>query len=236
MTQGLIIHTGNILQLPDLKRKPGHTPADELHDTLKIQLSKKWTDGNNEIVAPLELSSLLNPEERSSQKITVKLFLSTPKPEYIKSALDSALQELGAISADLFLISWPAGITLEDGKALWKAMESVVDQEQAHSLGISDVDTSAFVELHNSARIKPEAIQINLESCCVVPPELVTFTRENNIQLLTHNDPQNILPTEALKTIISSLSEVHWTVRYQTLLRCRGIIKNKGYVISAAIA
>ncbi len=30
MTQGLIIHTGNILQLPDLKRKPGHTPADEV--------------------------------------------------------------------------------------------------------------------------------------------------------------------------------------------------------------
>lgn len=115
-------------------------------------------------------------------------------------------------------------------------METVFDQEQAHSLGISDVDTAAFVELHNSARIKPEAIQINLESCCIVPPELVTFTRENNIQLLTHNDPQNILPTETLKTVVSSLQEVIWTVRYQTLLRCRGIIKNKGYVISTSTA
>lgn len=120
--------------------------------------------------------------------------------------------------------------------ALWKAMENVVDQEQAYSLGISDIETPAFVELHNSARIKPEAIQINLESCCVVPPELVTFTRENNIQLLTHNDPQNILPTEALKNIVSSITEVLWTVRYQTLLRCRGIIKNKGYVICADMA
>lgn len=111
-------------------------------------------------------------------------------------------------------------------------MENMVDQEQAYSLGVSDVDTQAFVELHNHARIKPEAIQINLESCCVVPPELVTFTRENNIQLLTHNDPQDILPIETAKTIVSSLTEVHWTVRYQTLLRCRGIIQNKGYVIS----
>ncbi len=26
----ITIHTGNILQLSDLKRKPGHTPADEV--------------------------------------------------------------------------------------------------------------------------------------------------------------------------------------------------------------
>lgn len=236
MTQGLIIHTGNILQLPDLKRKPGHTPADELNDTLKIQLSKKLPDGNHEVFASSELSSLLNPEERSSQKITVKLFLSTPTPEYVKTALNAALQELGATYADLFLISWPSGINMEDGKALWSAMECVFNEEKAHSLGVSDVETQAFVELHNAARIKPEAIQINLESCCVVPPELVTFTRENNIQLLTHNDPQNILPTETLKTIVPSLEGVLWTVRYQTLLRCRGIIKNKGYVISTHVA
>lgn len=147
-----------------------------------------------------------------------------------------ALKEVGATSADLVLISWPSGISLEDGMAVWKAMECMVDQDQAYSLGVSDIETQAFVELHNFARIKPEAIQINLESCCVVPPELVTYTRENNIQLLTHNDPQNILPTDALKTILSSLTEVLWTVRYQTLLRCRGIIQNKGYVISAYVA
>ena len=111
-------------------------------------------------------------------------------------------------------------------------MEVLFDQQLAHSLGLSDIETQAFIELHNAARIKPEAIQINLESCCVVPPELVTFTRENNIQLLTHNDPINILPTETLKSILPSLSSVHWTVRYQTLLRCRGIIHNKGYIIS----
>ena len=177
-------------------------------------------------------------------------------PEYVKTALNAgiyykncnifynktyitiilALQELGATYADLFLISWPSGINMDDGKALWSAMECVFNEEKAHSLGVSDVETQAFVELHNAARIKPEAIQINFESCCVVPPELVTFTRENNIQLLTHNDPQNILPTETLKTIVPSLEGVLWTVRYQTLLRCRGIIKNKGYVISTHVA
>jgi len=49
MTQGFIIHTGNILKLSDLKRKPGHTPADELHDSLKIQLSQTAIDGIKEV-------------------------------------------------------------------------------------------------------------------------------------------------------------------------------------------
>lgn len=145
------------------------------------------------------------------------------------------MQELGASAADLLLVSWPINVNTEEAEHLWKAMENAFDKEQANSLGVSDIETQVFVELHNSARIKPEAIQVNLESCCVVPPELVTFTRENNIQLLTHNDPQNILPTDSLKPIVSSLAEVQWTVRYQTFLRCRGIIKNKGYIIKADI-
>lgn len=233
MTQRFIVHTGNILELPDLKRKPGHTPADELYDSLKIQLSQTSTDGIKEISAPLELSPLLNSDERSSQKITAKLFLSTVSVDFIQDALEAALAELGAKQVDLFILSWPHGIECEKGKELWRAMECLVDNNQAHTLGISDIEIQEFVQLHNFAKIKPEVIQINLESCCVVPPELVTFTRENSIQLLTHNDPQNILPTETFKTIVSSLVNVHWTVRYQTLLRCRGIIKNKGYVINA---
>jgi len=89
MTQGFIIHTGNILKLADLKRKPGHTPADELHDSLKIQLSKASTEGIKEITAPLELSPLLISDERGSQKITVKLFLSTINSDFIKDSLDA---------------------------------------------------------------------------------------------------------------------------------------------------
>ena len=146
-----------------------------------------------------------------------------------------ALEELGAKQADLFLLSWPANIDTEAGELLWKEMERSVDEGKALSLGISDIETNPFIQLHEKARIKPEAIQINLESCCVVPPELALFARENNTQLLTHNDPRNILSDEEFQTICSAstMITVNWTVRYQTLLRCRGIIQNKGYIISA---
>lgn len=36
-----VIHTGNILHLPDLKRKPGHTPADEVSLSVYFDLSFK---------------------------------------------------------------------------------------------------------------------------------------------------------------------------------------------------
>ena len=40
-------------------------------------------------MAPSELSSLLNPEERGAQKITVKLFLSIIKQEFVAEALNA---------------------------------------------------------------------------------------------------------------------------------------------------
>jgi hypothetical protein len=40
-------------------------------------------------VAPSELSSLLNPEERGAQKITVKLFLSTIRQEFVIEAFNA---------------------------------------------------------------------------------------------------------------------------------------------------
>lgn len=38
-------------------------------------------------------------------------------------------------------------------------------------------------------QIKPNIVQISLATCCVVPPALQAFTKENDVQLLTHNDP-----------------------------------------------
>ena len=38
-------------------------------------------------------------------------------------------------------------------------------------------------------QVKPSINQVNLDSCCVMPPELVEFAKECDIQLLTHSDP-----------------------------------------------
>lgn len=37
-------------------------------------------------------------------------------------------------------------------------------------------------------QVKPSSNQVNLASCCVMPPDLTAFAKEFDIQLLTHND------------------------------------------------
>lgn len=79
------------------------------------------------------------------------------------------------------------------------------------SVGLSDVNTNEFIDLFQWAnvklylffnvfyyiyfilfllkQVKPNIVQISLATCCIVPPALQTFTKENDVQLLTHNDP-----------------------------------------------
>lgn len=38
-------------------------------------------------------------------------------------------------------------------------------------------------------QVKPSINQVNLTTCCVIPPELTEFAKEHDIQLLTHCDP-----------------------------------------------
>jgi len=101
---------------------------------------------------------------------------------------------------------------------------------------------------------KPNIVQINLATCCVVPPALETFTKENDIQLLTHSDPcgkhlflkfirltfilvsfiwffAEILPQERLEDIFGITARLYWIIRYQIHVKCRGILSSKGYLL-----
>lgn len=40
-------------------------------------------------------------------------------------------------------------------------------------------------------QVKPSVDQVNLESCCVIPPELSDYAKKHGLQLLTHNDPRS---------------------------------------------
>lgn len=49
-----------------------------------------------------------------------------------------------------------------------------------------------FFVLFHAMQIKPSSNQVNLASCCVMPPDLTAFAKEFDIQLLTHNDPKGV--------------------------------------------
>lgn len=82
------------------------------------------------------------------------------------------------------------GNSLSDLKKLWTVLEEYAEEKKIIQLGIADLDTDSLTDLYTTCAIKPTIAQINLSACCVVPPSLQEFCNKNDIQLLTHSDPE----------------------------------------------
>lgn len=105
---------------------------------------------------------------------------------------------------------------------LWKILETQVESGVIRKLGLCDVQIDVLTRLCNEATVKPSTIQVNTKTCCVVPPEIQAFTKENNMTLLTHNDPPMVWNEE---------DKINWVVRYQVHFKSRGVLYDKRYVI-----
>ncbi|CAG2236545.1 GCLM [Mytilus edulis] len=164
--------------------------------------------------------------------------------ELLKEATNKALKELNVSFIETVLLALPEfededDLTLDVIKPYWTCLEELVDSEAVLSLGIADLNKSLLEQLYNWARVKPHINQVNLESCCVMPKDLVEYAKDNDIQLLTHNDPRDILPTKSFQELISTNTtekdgegwDPLWVLRYSVLVKCRGIIKTKGYIM-----
>ncbi|XP_013191838.2 glutamate--cysteine ligase regulatory subunit [Amyelois transitella] len=123
-------------------------------------------------------------------------------------------------------------------KVLWAILEDYVKEGRVNQLGVADVGGGCLRKLHAWARVKPAIAQINLASCCVVPPSLHAFCRANDVQLLTHADPPDLLSLAAVKTLSDAGVGCHnldWCARYQVHIKCRGVLALKGYVCKATL-
>ncbi|KAJ9586848.1 hypothetical protein L9F63_019567, partial [Diploptera punctata] len=244
----ICVHTGNILSLNEVKKKAGQNPTDELIESLRITLANWQSSGNEGDTVQVHrtengLGSKLDSEERKGLKVSVKVFISSLEKEALIEALDSVFAALHTSCIDSLVLAYPCktepSLLLPGLKELWQVLEEYVDKQKLISIGVSDVETDVFIALHGWARIKPSIIQINLASCCVVPPALQTFTKENDVQLLTHSDPFEILPRVALNEVFGSDAEdnlnsvdLYWALRFQVHVKCRGVLSSKGYLLS----
>ncbi|XP_016974495.1 glutamate--cysteine ligase regulatory subunit [Drosophila rhopaloa] len=118
-------------------------------------------------------------------------------------------------------------------KELYQTLEQYALKQQITQLGIADLDAAALEELHKSAQVAPTIAQVNLSTCCVVPPELQEFCTTHDIQLNTHSDPELLLPEEQFEALAPGYS-IDWSLRYQVHVRCRGVLTAKGYIVGAS--
>ncbi|KAJ8870390.1 hypothetical protein PR048_029411 [Dryococelus australis] len=240
----ILVHTENILNLNELKIKAGQNPTDELIESLKITLDR-WAPVTNGITDTLEIrgnsghaASIPESESRSDLKISVKVFISSLKTDALSEALEKVFAVLEVTFIDSLVLAYPSksepSMLLPALQELWQVLENYVAWQRLGSIGVSDVDTDVFISLYQWAKVKPSIIQINLATCCVVPPALQEFTKDHNVQLLTHSDPFEILPRSALNDVFGAAEDavsLFWALRFQVHVKCRGVLASKGYLL-----
>ncbi|XP_041862947.1 glutamate--cysteine ligase regulatory subunit [Melanotaenia boesemani] len=253
-TKTLRLHTGNLVNRSRMKKKCPGSPSEELRDCIQATLSDWFsttkpssTDLQDTLVCFIpEATDAIKPEEREEVKVSVKLFLCESGQSAIRDAVEMACQMLAVSQLDSVIIAPPGPLeggsqTLAHLQPAWEELEALVRSQQIAAIGTSDLDKDLLEQLYNWAQVKPSSNQVNLASCCVMPPDLTAFAKEFDIQLLTHNDPKELMSAatfqEAVREGAPNLSvtdwRLEWVLRYSIIVKSRGIIKSKGYLVSA---
>lgn len=242
-----------------------------------------WTAHQDGIlyVPAIDFSQSGLMEERLEYNITVKLFFLpgtslSKRYKYAQEAVALVLQELHVSSIDLLIVSFP-GVSFdaddEEGQEesgtceqdvaddiesmveTWRAFEQLHADGLVLQIGVSEFGSERLAKFLPGTIIRPSVDQINVRDCCVVPKSLILYAKEQNIELLTHNDCTNILPRGTLREVLGSGGKVaavlvrpdecsdglkgeiepQWVVKYTAVVRDRGVIENKGYFAAAEL-
>ncbi|CAG5861224.1 glutamate--cysteine ligase regulatory subunit [Menidia menidia] len=250
----LRLHTGNLVNRSRMKKKCPGSPSEELRDCIQATLSDWFsstkpstTDLQDTLVCSIpEAADAIKPEEREEMKVSAKLFLCEAGQSAIREAVEMASQMLTVSQLDSVSIAPPCAPegdsqTLAHLQPAWEELEALVKSRKIAAIGTSDLDKDLLEQLYNWAQVKPSSNQVNLASCCVMPPDLTAFAKEFDIQLITHNDPKELMSAAAFQEAVREGARVlsttdwrlEWVLRYSVIVKSRGIIKSKGYLVSA---
>lgn len=253
-------------------------PLDAEHSVSRPPVSI-WTtrNGSDYYIPTIDWSMSGLSEEPSQYDVTVKLFFlptaaAKDRAKYTKDALDLVLKELGVKTIDLLIVSFP-GMSF-DGDCEWEAdkknseqgndveevetwpvLEDFYNQGVVKKLGLAEFGSEKLSRFLTRVKVRPQVDQINVKDCCNVPPPLIQLAKKERIELLTHNDCTDILPSGTLRELLGQgvrgagvLSEAkrgidgmkgdltpQWVVKYTAVVRDRGVIENKGYFAAAEL-
>jgi len=248
-----LIHTGNIATWNSLKSRKTQVPANELFHSLKATI-ESWNKNSSSPEETIDESRNCfsnspecfdSEEERNLVKITVKILLHKFDVSYLREAVKKTLALLQLKSFDMLILSLPPSDEMDTPfeeiiSTYWRIMEEFQSNGIVTSISSSDLDQNKLQDLMKIAKVKPEVNQVNLTSCCHMPEDLVKFAKEKEIVLHTHGDQPVMLPDESCNELMNSSCEkettyawsTNWVVRYAVVIKCRGVIKSKGYIAS----
>ena len=262
----------------------GDTPSHAIHESNLTKIPyTEWTarEKDSIFIPSVDFTQTGLGEERTQYDITVKLFFlpnasASERCKHAQEAINLVLKELHMPSIDLLIVSFP-GVSFdpddecedpisghisngesEDIDAMmtsWRALESLHDKGIAMQIGLAEFGSDRLQKFLPRTQVRPSVDQINVEDCCVVPKPLIDYAKQERIELLTHNDCTNILPSGTIRELLGTGDKgagvlvgpegkeeglkgditPQWVIKYTAVVRDRGVIENKGYFAMAEI-
>ncbi|XP_057662715.1 glutamate--cysteine ligase regulatory subunit isoform X1 [Diorhabda carinulata] len=241
----VIVDTGNILYINDIMKKPNQNTSEELVDAINFTMKEclGYTSMNSQsdksVVISRHNSNLkISEYELADLKIGFKIFLNTDNQTLLSEAIGKALTllKVDAINDAIVTLKQKSSEDEKDDlqkiKSMWKVLEDLVEVGKIKQIGVADVEERTFKALHEWAKVKPSIIQVNLATCCIVPPTLQAFCKENDIKLLTHSDAADMLPAESIQNLFGKPLLLQWALRFSIHVKCRGVLTTKGYLLN----
>ena len=262
----------------------GDTPSHDTHKhNLKSIPYTEWTARENGFIFVPSIDFLQTglTEERSQYDVTVKLFFlpktsASERREQAQEAVDLVLRELRISSIDLLIVSFPGvsfdaenecedpvngNVTNGEGEDIdamttsWRALEYLHEKGLTRQIGLAEFGSDRLQKFLPRTKIRPSVDQINVKDCCVVPKPLIQYAKQEKIELLTHNDCTNILPSGIVRELLGTGEKgagvlvgsdgqgdglkgdikPQWVIKYTAVVRDRGVIEDKGYFAMAEI-
>lgn len=140
--------------------------------------------------------------DRDDVWVTSKLWNDKHRPDDVRPAVESTLEDLQLDALDLYLIHWPVAIKSGVGKPespsdflspdelplsdTWKAMEALVDDGLVHHIGVSNFSVPKLRSLLGPADIKPELNQIEMHPY-LQQSDMLSFAEEQGIHLTAYS-------------------------------------------------
>ena len=253
----ILFNSGNVVQSDRLKKRTNLNPQDELNEVLNNTLyswlnSSERTGAQEEKFVKCrhpEFYQKLEQSEADELSISVKLFLNSLDYETVNQSIQTILDEIGTTQIDTLIVSFPDKIFGQDSlpkevvMPLWQIVQNCIDSKVVGSAGLADFNANylkQFLDSLEDTNRKPTLNQVNITSCCKMPEDLVEFAKIHNIQLTTHIDPKELLTVENLQSVMRKHThdyDAHgwvnlWAARYTLILKGRGIVKSKGYIVN----
>ncbi|KAL7051285.1 hypothetical protein ACKWTF_004411 [Chironomus riparius] len=250
--KSIIIGTGNILENEEFKKAKNPTQEMLLCMCARIkeineQHIENGAEPADEFVAiPHEEITEEDETSEGKTKTVIKLFMN----EFHEDAIDEcfshtlkicktapnvilAYTPTSSIHNDKFVWADNDAKAKKHFKTLWAKLREEKKAGRIEQLGIADMDLDTIMDIFDDKNFDFTILQINIVTCCMPPPCLVSFCKEHEIQLLTHSDPQVLFPSCHMCDIALGKSfKIKWVVRFLETLICRGILTRKGFIVN----